>query len=199
VAEERRGGQRPHGRDEIVASVVEAATELFSARGPASVSLRDVAAAARVTLSQIHRHIGNKEALLAAVLAADLAAGEGPAATAGDLELAAWLKLMFRRDLPARGRTRLHGQIILDGYDLPELQRRYPGVELTVRLLGEALPDEQARVRAALLTAFFGGWQLFGPTYLRVTGADGVGAERFAEIIGPLLDALATAPPGPND
>ena len=128
------------------------------------------------------------------MLEADLEAGDGPSLIGGDTDLAAFLKTLFRPDLPASVRTQLHGRIILDGYDLPELQHRFPGIELTTELLGRALPEEQARVRAALLTSFFAGWQLFGQTYLRVTASEHLAADRFAEIVEPILDALATAP-----
>src|SRR4051794_9985810 len=72
VGPEPGGRERPQGRQGIVSAVVEAATALFAQRGPAAVSLRQVAGAANVTLSQIHRHVGNKESLIAAVLDADL-------------------------------------------------------------------------------------------------------------------------------
>ena len=92
-------------------------------------------------------------------------------------------------------RTRLQARIILDGYDPPALQSRFPGIELGSELLRRTLPDDQARVRAAVLTSFFAGWELLGSTYLRVAGAGTVTAERFAEIIGPLLEAMTAAPP----
>jgi TetR/AcrR family transcriptional regulator, repressor for neighboring sulfatase len=188
--------QRPRGREQIIAAVIDAATALFADRGPAAVSLRDVAAAADVTLSQIYRHIGNKEALLVAVLAADVAdAGDRPSDT-GDLELATFLKMLFRPDQPQH-RTRLQARIILDGFDLAALQSRYPGIELGILLLRQTLPEEQARVRAAVLATFFAGWQLLGPTYLRVAEAQDVTDERFVEIMGPLLDAIAAAGPAP--
>ena len=187
-------GGRPHGRDQIVAAVVTAATELFADRGPAAVPLRDVAAAAEVTLSQIHRHVGNKNALLVAVLAAELATTGGEIPVTEELDLASLLKALFGLVHP-QTRTRLQARIILDGYDLPALQSRFPGIELASELLRRTLPDDQARVRAAVLASFFAGWELLGATYLRVSGAGAVTAERFAEIIGPLLDAMAVAPP----
>jgi TetR/AcrR family transcriptional regulator, repressor for neighboring sulfatase len=192
VAGKATAKARPRGRDEIVAAVVRAATELIAARGPAAVSLRDVAAAAHVTLSQIYRHVGNKDDLLVAVLAEEVAAA-GPR-TATDLDLATFLQTLFRLDAPAL-RTRLQARVILDGYDLLALQSRFPGIELGTMLLRETVPDDEARVRAAVFAAFFAGWQLLGPAYLRVTGAHNMSPERFDEALAPLLDAMATAPP----
>src|SRR5207248_9502831 len=65
-----RKGSNPYGREEVVVAVVEAATALFAERGPAAVSLREIAQAADVNLGLIHRHIGSKADLLAAVLRA---------------------------------------------------------------------------------------------------------------------------------
>ena len=47
-------------------ALVAAAVELFAVRGPASVSVRDVARLAGVNQGLIYRHFGSKEALLAA-------------------------------------------------------------------------------------------------------------------------------------
>jgi AcrR family transcriptional regulator len=194
---QKRSATRPRGREQVVAAVVEAATRLFAERGPAAVPLRDVAAAANVTLSLIHRHIGNREALLREVLATEVAeAGGAPgvARTSGDVDLATFLRALFGRLEPDL-RTVLQARVILDGYDLRSLQQHYPGIELGIGLLRQELPEDQARVRAALFAAFFAGWQLLGSTYLRVTGADAIPAAQLAEIISPLLDALAHAPP----
>jgi AcrR family transcriptional regulator len=188
---------RPYGRDEIVTAVVEAATGLMAERGPAAVSLRDVAQQAGVNLSQIHRHIGNKEALLEAILAADVAARPDLGVEALELDFESLLKLLFRLT-DANLRTRLQARIIIDGYDLPALQDRYPGIELAIKLLEDRLPVEQARVRTAAFTSFLAGWLLLGPSYLRVTGMGGISSERFTEIMAPVLDAIAKAPAGPE-
>jgi TetR/AcrR family transcriptional regulator, repressor for neighboring sulfatase len=182
---------RPRGRDEIVAAVVQAATELIAARGPAAVSLRDVARAAHVTLSQIHRHVGNKDDLLVAVLAEEVESG----APAQGPDLATFLRTLFRLDVALR--TRLQARIILDGYDLLALQSRFPGIEVGTTLLRETVPDDEARVRAAVFASFFAGWQLLGPAYLRVTGADDLTPERFDEVLAPMLDAMANASSAP--
>jgi len=186
---------RPRGREQITAAVIDAATELFAERGPAAVSLRDVATAADVTLSQIHRHIGNKDALLAAVFAADVA----DAPTDDDLaaiDLATFLKAFIRLDAEPATRTLLQSRTILDGFDLLALQQRFPGIEQGILLFARDLPEEDARVRAAVFAALFAGWQLLGSTYLRVTEAQDVTAERFAAIMAPVLDAIAKSPPG---
>ncbi len=192
MAVERSG--RPQGRDQIVAAVIGAATTLFAQRGPAAVSLREVAAAADVTLSQIHRHIGNKDALLLAVFEADVTAAPTPVGAVA-VDLPTFLKAFIRIDAEPSTRTLLQSRTVLDGFDLPALQERFPGIELAVALLARELPEDEARVRAAVLATLVAGWQLLGPTYLRVTGAPDVTPERFAAIMAPVLDAIAEAPP----
>lgn len=65
---------KPTGRDAVRHAVVATARRVFAARGPRA-SLREVAEAAGVNLGLIHRHIGNKDDLLAAVLTDGLGHG----------------------------------------------------------------------------------------------------------------------------
>jgi len=60
--------QRPSGRDEIMAAVLDAATKLFSTRPPSAVSVRQIADEAGVQHSVVHRYFGTKEDLLQAVI-----------------------------------------------------------------------------------------------------------------------------------
>ncbi|MDN5760363.1 MAG: TetR/AcrR family transcriptional regulator [Tomitella sp.] len=65
---------RPAGREAVRRAVLRTAQQLFSARG-LRTSLREVADAAGVNLGLIHRHVGNKDALLSAVLEQGLRSG----------------------------------------------------------------------------------------------------------------------------
>ena len=58
---------RPTGREAVRRAVLGTARRIFAARGPRA-PLREVADAAEVNLGLIHRHVGNKDDLLAAVL-----------------------------------------------------------------------------------------------------------------------------------
>lgn len=49
--------------------ILDAAEQLFAARGPHSTSLRQIIARARVNLAAVHYHFGSKESLLRAVMA----------------------------------------------------------------------------------------------------------------------------------
>jgi TetR/AcrR family transcriptional regulator, repressor for neighboring sulfatase len=148
----------PTGRDEIVAAILESAAELFAARGPAGVSIRDVANGAGINHSLVFRHVGNKEQLVAAVLnheagnlskLIDTGAALPDVATAGTRQL------------------RILSQALLDGSPVAELQTSFPAA---VRLLDEVLPqydDEDAgRLATAHAVALLLGWQMF-ETFIR--------------------------------
>ena len=57
----------PRGRDETCQALIEAGARLFARHGPDAVSVRDVAAEARVNHSLVFRHFGNKDALVRAI------------------------------------------------------------------------------------------------------------------------------------
>ncbi|WP_165965857.1 helix-turn-helix domain-containing protein [Pseudonocardia dioxanivorans] len=59
---------RPHGREEVVESIIDATLSLWSAQGPAELSLRGIAARAGVNYGLVHRHFGSKEAVIRAAM-----------------------------------------------------------------------------------------------------------------------------------
>ena len=61
-------GQQRRGREATTTAILDAAEELFSERGYAAVSVRDVAARAGVSHALVHRYIGSKAELFRAVL-----------------------------------------------------------------------------------------------------------------------------------
>lgn len=79
---------KPKGREEIRASVLDAARQLFADRPYKDVTMRDIASASQVNLGLLHRHFGAKEQILHEVIESyashfhDLAAqGQSPAET----------------------------------------------------------------------------------------------------------------------
>lgn len=59
---------RPTGGPEVSAAIVEAATRLFAENDPGAVTLREIAERANVNYGLIHRHVGTKVDLVAAVV-----------------------------------------------------------------------------------------------------------------------------------
>jgi TetR/AcrR family transcriptional regulator, repressor for neighboring sulfatase len=150
---------KPLGKEEVVAAVLAAASELFAAKGPAATSIREVAARAGVNHGLLHRHFGSKRQLLAATLQhlADSAATlRESGASAEQLEAAheVQVRVMVRSKL--------------DGFPIEELQERFPGMERFLEQVRSGHSDEQqARLRAAHAMALQFGWGLMAPT-LRV-------------------------------
>jgi TetR/AcrR family transcriptional regulator, repressor for neighboring sulfatase len=176
---------KPIGKDEVVAAVLEAASELFAEKGPAATSIREVAARAGVNHGLLHRHFGSKRQLLAATLQhlADSAAALREAgASVAQLEAA--------HELQARVMVRS----MLDGFPIEELQQRFPGMERFLEQVRSGHTDERnARLMAAHAMALQFGWGLMAPTLRAAFGLHDLGdaelraavAEQVAKIVAP--------------
>src|SRR5581483_8605827 len=154
----------PRGREAVVEALVEAATSLFAQRGPAAVSLRDVAEAAGVNLGLIHRYIGSKEDLLTTVLARR----RREDTFTGDPE--EYVLQFLTRDPGERLHLRVLMRAALDGYDVRRLEPDAPNVKGFARLLGSSMDQLDADVRTALAVAVIFGWTAMGPTALAMLG-----------------------------
>jgi AcrR family transcriptional regulator len=158
-------------------ALLQAATALFGERGPASVSTREIAAAANVNSGLIHRHFRTKDRLLREVLnglAREISQVEpsGP----GD-EMATLREFFFA----TRERTlywKLLARCILDGRDPDEIQTDFPTVDRMVELLrdmqqkGTLSKEYDARNIAATVLALALGYLIFEPWILSATQLD---------------------------
>jgi AcrR family transcriptional regulator len=160
------------------------AADLFCERGPAATSLRDIAQRAGVNAGLIFRHIGNKEAIVAAVLdylAQDLATAQAAGESADVIEARA-----------ARSWTVI-ARASLDGFDVGRLQRRFPNIERLLALARDHHEDDRtARLATADALALQLGWHLFGSFLQAATGLTGEMADErphltsdsFASVLG---------------
>ncbi|ULN35688.1 TetR/AcrR family transcriptional regulator [Mycolicibacterium smegmatis] len=157
------GGQRDAGA-RIRPVVLTHAADLFAERGPAATSLRDVAERSGVNAGLIFRHIGNKEALVAAVL--DFLADELVTARGTDAPEEV-IEAHVERSWKVIARA------LLDGYDVGALQHRFPVVEELVEAARQRHQDDHAaRAATADAIALQLGWRLFGPFLRAATGLD---------------------------
>ncbi len=170
----KRQPRRP--RESSRDALVRAATTLFAERGPARVSTREIAAAARVNNGLIHRHFTTKDTLLREVLvrlAGDIAAAEE--GTEGDVA-----KLLRFLDATAERASywKLLARSILDGKSPQELQGDFPTVRRIVDLLerlqasGALASRRDPRTLATLFIAMALGWFVFEPWLVRAVGVD---------------------------
>jgi AcrR family transcriptional regulator len=162
------------GREQVTRALLDAAAELFAARGTAGVSVRDIAAHAGVNHGLVHRHFGSKSALRRAVmehLTRDLAR------TAERMGTPSFGLSADALALPALDRYwRLLARAILDGDDLAEVQQGFPVIDLILERAraahedGTLRPELDPRLLTALATALALGWLLFEPFVLAATG-----------------------------
>ncbi|OBI45392.1 TetR family transcriptional regulator [Mycobacterium kyorinense] len=139
-----------------------AAADLFAEGGPAATSIRDIAARSKVNHGLVHRHFGSKENLVGAVLdhlgttTTELLQTGAPEA-----------ERAFDRHL------RVLARALLDGYQVGQLQTRFPGVsQLLDEVRSRHDSELNARVAVANAVALQLGWRLFEP-FLR--SAAGIG------------------------
>ncbi len=169
----------------MIAAILDSAAQLFSERGPAAASIRDIAARARVNHGLVFRHFGTKEHLVAAVLdhqAARVTKLIDSGASADEIEAASARQL------------RVIARALLDGYPAGQLQTSFPAA---ARLLDEIRPhhpsDDAARLAAAHASALLLGWQLFEPFLRSATGLLDLPEDKLRQSIVAEMRRLAQA------
>lgn len=159
--------------------VLSHAADLFAERGPAATSLRDIAERSGVNAGLIFRHIGNKDAIVAAVLdylAEELMSARDAGASRDVIEASG------ERNWKVIARS------LLDGFDVGRLQHRFPVVEQLVAAARQDHDDEySARVATADALALQLGWRLFGPFLKAATGLD---VEKPRDVGGPVSGSI---------
>jgi AcrR family transcriptional regulator len=156
-----RPNGRPNGRDDVRAAVIEAAARRFAAEG-AGASLRDIADDADVNLGLIHRHIGNKDDLIRAVLASEIARGAGTIEEAGDAASA--LRRIFEGAVADGRYVRIVAWLLLAEPSGLRHQDRYPAMQaLRTMAQGGGPPDADLDARLMIAMAAIFGWTVFGP------------------------------------
>ena len=193
-----------------MAAVLDAANELFAARGPASVSVRDIAAAARVNHALVHRHFGPKHKVLQAVL--ERSARGMAAATDRVTEARAGMQAVFNAAAEHQNYWRALARAVLDGEGARGLQRDFPTINrltgMLMRERAQAHPDRdqsavalESSVVVGAFSALILGWTLFEPFLMVAVGLDQYKLEKvrswivhvFLSIVDTPLD-LSTDP-----
>jgi TetR/AcrR family transcriptional regulator, repressor for neighboring sulfatase len=184
-----------------VASLVSAAAELFAARGPDGVSLREIAARAGLNYGLIHQYVGSKDELLRLVIEQSTSTTAARFAQAGGVgEALELLQGPVGADQPQY--PRLLAWAILQGRDPRELAGPSPALPQLIAMLPEKgagagpaddldLADDltaddladDPRLRAAAIAALTLGWSLFGSFVSHAAGLDDVApAEAHAAV-----------------
>ena len=170
-------------------AVLDAASDLFAEQGPATTSIREVAARSGVNHGLVYRHFGTKEELVAAVL--DHVSDQVNQAIAGS---------SADTRTRAERQWRILAHTILDGYPVGRLQRRFPFVNHLVDEAARHTDDvAAARMAAGHVVALELGWQLFKPFILAATGLGTVPDETVRQASLQLMGRILTEPEVPGD
>jgi TetR/AcrR family transcriptional regulator, repressor for neighboring sulfatase len=162
-ASDRVVSGQPHGRDEIIESIIDATLSLWSSQGPAKLSLRGIASRAGVNYGLVYRHFGTKDEVIRAALNRRLEKGLQSISGCEDLMEAMDVFLDQSTGSYARLLAWATLQYVLDDIMPPQdlvLQRI---VELAKQ--DEAADDDEAKtaVLVGSLISMVYGWRLFGP------------------------------------
>jgi AcrR family transcriptional regulator len=161
--------RHPGGPDDVAESLLAAAFDLFSERGPANVSVRQIAQAAGVAPGLVHHYFASKDDLVGAVL--DRSAAEITTAMAGGGD-GSLLPLLTEDGAIAR-HGRLMAHLMLDWRDPSAFQSDFPALGLMVeRFEAIGVDRTTAKRRAAQMVALIFGWQLYAPFLTAAAGMD---------------------------
>jgi AcrR family transcriptional regulator len=181
-----------------VEALVESAQRLIAERGPAGVSLREIADDAGVNFGLVYQYIGTKEQLLAEVYAR--AAADAAEQLRGAQHLDDAVDLLMQRGNGTVARLIAWAALEQQGNpgrgDLfgssPALAALAALAERDAAAGGTEMPPEQAQVLAALTMAIALGWRLFGPIAVAAADLDPAHLERYSETARSLLRRFAT-------
>jgi AcrR family transcriptional regulator len=159
--------QQGRGREATTAAILDAAEDLFAARGFNDVTVRAVAARAGVSHALVHRYLGSKDEVFRAVLSRNQ--GIILAAAPDNPDLLATTSLIMREGLTNHRRyVRLLADSALHGLPYEQTTGRFAAVdrlvELAERAAASAPPSERTdddldpRFVIACVTALFLGW-----------------------------------------
>ncbi len=155
--------QRPRGREAVTRALLEAASRLFVERGPAAVSVRELAAEAGVNHGLVHQYFGSKDALVRATL--EYLATELQPVAEGARDVPASIHPLLRAIGQREAFVRLLAWQLLEGADPAALPGEFPVVRRTLERIAEELGDSDTRVDSRIAVAAFVsmafGWLVF--------------------------------------
>ena len=192
-----RNGDSPRGRKAITEAILKATERLLPKHNPSDISLRQIAEAANVNYSLIHRYFGTKESVIVAaherILTKALARFSGVDSIEGNIgdlfEISG--KNVSRRVLLARA--------MLDGANPHLIRHHFPIMQQLIELLRkkksetESPSEHDPQTLAAFFAASSLGWFFFEPFLLASTGLDKKDKDAVHNEIIKILEKTAEA------
>jgi AcrR family transcriptional regulator len=174
--------KKPYGREEVIESIISATLSLWSAKGPAELSLRSIAAEAGVNYGLVYRHFRTKDAVIRAAMERVVARSTEIISESEDVEAA--VREILPRSTGAHARLLAWAtlQSILDEV-LPE---KDSFLERMVELARDAERDAKSpepAIKVGSVIAMLYGWRLFEPYLVRGLGLGRISHARLDRYI----------------
>jgi len=185
----------PRGRDEIVNAILEATEGLLPKHNPTQISLRQIADAANVNYSLIHRYFGTKESVIMAAHERMLSKVREQFSTVDRLE--GNIGVLFKISGENVSRRTLLARAMLDGADPHLIRHHFPIMQQLIELLrkNKSRTKRATEYDAETLAAFFAasalGWFFFEPFLLASTGLDKKDKKKVHRQITEMLEKSA--------
>jgi len=157
-------------RDTLLASAI----ELFAQRGPASVSIRDIARHAGLNHGLLHRHFGSKDDLITEALEVGIASLMPGVLAPGGFDIDRVIQLMHHDPIPAR----LIARTLVDDIAIRSVRPRYPVMGGVLALARRVPPESRPsglgdpRLAAASAASMVAGSVIWGAALRAAGGFD---------------------------
>lgn len=181
------------GRDATREAIIAAGRDLFSQRGYAAVSVREIAAAARVNHGLVHRHFGSKDEVLRAVLQGMFSDVGAVARSQLDPSHPDFIKLLFPMAAERKQDWAILMRSVLDGFDFKAAGYEFPITGAVVAHVAgkRGKRDRETLERAGAIIAGGIGWLLLEPYLTSVLGLPKKGDDALLKKIAALYQTLA--------
>jgi AcrR family transcriptional regulator len=172
----RSNHDSPRGRTEIIEAILQATEELLPKHNPTEISLRQIAEAANVNYSLIHRYFGTKESVIMAAHERILSKVGEQFSTVDRID--GNIGVLFKISGENVSRRTLLARAMLDGADPHLIQHHLPIMQQLIELLRKekSKTENPSEYDPETLAAFFAGsalgWFFFEPFLLASTGLD---------------------------
>jgi TetR/AcrR family transcriptional regulator, repressor for neighboring sulfatase len=193
--EEPEESGQPHGRDEVIESIIDATLSLWSSQGPAKLSLRGIASRAGVNYGLVYRHFGTKDAVIRAALNRRLE--KGLESIAGSDNLMGVMDVFLDQSTGSYARLLAWAtlQYVLDDIMPPQDLVLQKVLELAQQdnAAGSDADEAKTAVLVGSLIAMVYGWRLFAPYLVPELGLKGLSQAQLDALIREVMAGAITA------
>lgn len=163
----------PHGREAVRKAILNATEKLLLKKSPNQITVREIAAAARIKHPLVHRHFGTKEDVIIAVHARGIAKVEQRVAKVENLE--GNVGTFFEAVKRNRFRQVALSRAMLDGVPPHAIQNEFPVMQHLLKLIKKRCEENAPEnpftpeMLTAVLAAAALGWMFYEPFLLAAT------------------------------